>query len=472
MRNFVIAGAGEVGRGIAQALIYERKNVILVDPNPDALKQASTLECLLISGDILTDKAMDLVGILNCEMFIAVTDSDERNILACTFAKRVFEMRGGNPGSMVAIARVNRMPLFREMDSSDYTDWTGIDHIANADKVIVEELTAGLVSPQILHTVPMGNGTLICVSRVAEGSNLIGGPLLQNADAIDGLPPPIGIVGSGGRSSIVNETTEAEMGDLLLFAATGSHVQTRITSACGFVSKPMVDHPRVIIFGATPVGKDLAQHYLAKDSNVTVVEPDLISANDLVGSEAGNHRRLDVIHGEPDDVELLKDIGIANHDIAISTMDDDNGAIAIAMRAVDEGVERAGLLVDDSTLVDTVRRIGLTRAVSRREVTVGAVLEHVHSYVEGRFQIIRHAKEFVAMTVMMSEGHKYTGWSLDKVQGKLKSDAKIVALERVVPDRGLITFPPDGEMVLEVEDRIVIVGLRDSIQQVEAKLRS
>ena len=76
------------------------------------------------------------------------------------------------------------------------------------------------------------------------------------------------------------------------------------------------------------------------------------------------------------------------------------------------------------------------------------------------------------MTVMMSEGHKYTGWSLDKVQGKLKSDAKIVALERVVPDRGLITFPPDGEMVLEVEDRIVIVGLRDSIQQVEAKLRS
>ena len=54
MRNFVIAGAGEVGRGIAQALIYERKNVIIVDPDPDALKQASTLECLLISGDILT----------------------------------------------------------------------------------------------------------------------------------------------------------------------------------------------------------------------------------------------------------------------------------------------------------------------------------------------------------------------------------------------------------------------------------
>ncbi|MBD19098.1 MAG: hypothetical protein CMB13_05655, partial [Euryarchaeota archaeon] len=194
MRNFVIAGAGEVGRGIAQALIYERKNVIIVDPDPDALKQASTLECLLISGDILTNKAMDHVGILNCEMFIAVTDSDERNILACTFAKRVFEMRGGDPRNMVTIARVNRMPLFREMDRSDYTDWTGVDHIANADKVIVEELTAGLVSPQILHTVPMGNGTLICVSRVAEGSTLIGGPLLQNADTVDGLPPPIGIV--------------------------------------------------------------------------------------------------------------------------------------------------------------------------------------------------------------------------------------------------------------------------------------
>ena len=65
----------------------------------------------------------------------------------------------------------------------------------------------------------------------------------------------VGIVGSGGKSSIIDESTVAETGDLLLFAATGLHVQNRISNACGFTSEPMVDHPRVIIFGATSVGK-------------------------------------------------------------------------------------------------------------------------------------------------------------------------------------------------------------------------
>ena len=156
----------------------------------------------------------------------------------------------------------------------------------------------------------MGNDAYLSVSKITDGSLLLGQTLIAAAEKIDGLPMPVGIVGSGGKSSIIDESTVAETGDLLLFAATGLHVQNRISNACGFTSEPMVDHPRVIIFGATSVGTDLAAHYLGNDSSVTVVEPDLNIANDLVGSGLGNQRRLDVIHGEPSDIVLLKDIGI------------------------------------------------------------------------------------------------------------------------------------------------------------------
>ncbi len=472
MKVVIIAGAGEVGRGVAQALIYERKNVILIDSDPDALKAAQSLECLLIAGDVMSRETLNHAGIQNAELLIMATDSDERNILGCSFAKDHRNNMDSVSGEMVTIARVNRMTVAREDSSKVFHRWSQVDHVANADKEIVDELTAGLISPHILHTAPMGNDAYLSVSKITEGSLLLGKPLIDAADEIDGLPIPVGIVGAGGKSSIVDESTIAESGDLLLFAATGLHVQNRISNACGFTSQPLVDQPRVIIFGATSIGTDLAGHYLSSESYVTVVEPDLNVANDLVGSDLGNQRRLDVIHGEPGDVELLKDIGMSDHDIAISTLDDDNGAIAIAMRAVDEGVNRTGLIVDDSTLVDTVRRIGLTRAVSRREVSVSAIMEHVHSYVEGKFQIIRQAKEFVAMSVSLDHNHSVVGQQITKLESKFKGRAKVVLLERNRDGMGPVTFTPDSEMVLEPNDRLIILLLRDSIQAVEAKLRS
>ncbi|MEC8385027.1 MAG: NAD-binding protein [Candidatus Thermoplasmatota archaeon] len=472
MKVVIIAGAGEVGRGVAQALIYERKNVILIDSDPDALKSAQSLECLLIAGDVMSRETLNHAGIQNAELLIMATDSDERNILGCAFAKDHRQNMESASGEMVTIARVNRMSVARQDSSEVFHRWSQVDHVANADKEIVDELTAGLISPHILHTAPMGNDAYLSVSKITEGSALLGDNLIDAAEKIDGLPIPVGIVGSGGKSTIIDESTVAESGDLLLFAATGLHVQNRISNACGFTSEPMVDNPRVIIFGATSIGTDLASHYLENESSVTVVEPDLNVANDLVGSDLGNQRRLDVIHGEPSDIELLKDIGMSDHDIAISTLDDDNGAIAIAMRAVDEGVDRTGLIVDDSTLVDTVRRIGLTRAVSRREVSISAIMEHVHSYVEGRFQIIRQAKDFVAMSVTLDSNHSTIGQPISKLESKFKGGAKIVLLERNRDGMGPVTFTPDSEMMLEPNDRLIILLLRDSITAVEAKLRS
>ena len=85
MKVVIIAGAGEVGRGVAQALIYERKNVILIDSDPDALKSAQSLECLLIAGDVMSRETLNHAGIQNAELLIMATDSDERNILGCAF---------------------------------------------------------------------------------------------------------------------------------------------------------------------------------------------------------------------------------------------------------------------------------------------------------------------------------------------------------------------------------------------------
>ena len=91
-----------------------------------------------------------------------------------------------------------------------------------------------------------------------------------------------------------------------------------------------------------------------------MIEPDLDLANELVGSQIGINKRLDVIHGDPQDEDLLRELGIDQQDISIAALDDDNLNIAISMRAKDKGVSRTGLLINDRALVEAVQRIGLT----------------------------------------------------------------------------------------------------------------
>ena len=123
----------------------------------------------------------------------------------------------------------------------------------------------------------------------------------------------------------------------------------------------MLFRSQVAVFGASQFGSKLANHYLSKGSNVVVIEPDLDAANELVGSPVGSSKRLDVIHGDPQDEELLRELAIDSHDIAVAALEDDNLNIAISMRAKDKGVPRTGLILKDRALVEAVHRIGLTR---------------------------------------------------------------------------------------------------------------
>ena len=91
-----------------------------------------------------------------------------------------------------------------------------------------------------------------------------------------------------------------------------------------------------------------------------VIEPDLDAANELVGSRTGNSKRLDVIHGDPQDGELLRELSINSQDIAIAALADDNLNIAISMRAKDKGVPRTGLILKDRALVEAVSYTHLT----------------------------------------------------------------------------------------------------------------
>ena len=445
----IIIGAGEVGRGVAAALRDEKRQVALIDPDPVAINESQSIDCLLITGNALSRDSLLRAGISDAEIVVLCTNSDEINLLGCAFAKRVYsENRGAGP-------------LER---------WSRADHIVCASDDIVKQLAAGLLAPSIEEILPLGDNAWIAVAEVMQNSALIGKTTGEVGNWIVDIPSIYAIKSGSSGGSLVNGNEVIQEGDLLCFVARSTEGFPTITTGVGLQDPDWPSVPLVAIFGATQFGAKLAAHYLATGAEVVVVEPDLDAANELVGSPTGNSKRLDVIHGDPQDEELLRELGIDRHDIAVAALDDDNLNIAISMRAKDKGVPRTGLLLKDRALVEAVHRIGLTRPVSRRLVTVTSILKSIHMNIPGTYQVIPPFPGIISISAEVNHHHKFVGKSVKDSEGVLRS--RIVMVERHDDKGSTVMLKPNTVESIEVGDRIYLFLARDDLKKVEKALEN
>ena len=187
-----------------------------------------------------------------------------------------------------------------------------------------------------------------------------------------------------------------------------------------------------------------------------------------MGSSVGINKRLDVIHGDPQDEELLRELGIDHQDIAVAALDDDNLNIAISMRAKDKGVPRTGLLLKDRALVEAVQRIGLTRPISRRLVTITSILKSIHMNIPGTYQSIPTIPEIISISATLSSENGIIGKTVS--DGEKKLGARIVMIEKE-DENGLVNvLTPDLVEVLEMSDKIYLFLNKSDIKRVERSL--
>ena len=131
----IIAGAGEVGRGVAAALRQERRSVALIDPDPSAINESQYLDCLLITGSALSRDSLMRAGISDAEIFIMATNDDMINLLGCSFAKKVYSELVGerNATGLRTIANIHDPGL--EHPSSGASSVTGLADILSAPQM-------------------------------------------------------------------------------------------------------------------------------------------------------------------------------------------------------------------------------------------------------------------------------------------------------------------------------------------------
>ena len=471
----IIAGAGEVGRGVAAALRGEKRGVALIDPDPNAISDSQSLDCLLITGNALSRDSLVRAGISDAEIIVFATNDDNVNVLGCAFAKRVFSEQVGDrtASGLITIANVRDSEITHpSRGAGPLENWARTNFVVSPSTDVVEQLISGLVSPSLSDIIPLGDNAWIVESAVSVGSPMVGSTI-DDANSRSGKDPDypriIAMKAGSRKGRIVSGNEIIQQGDMLVFVTGSTKFFGEIARLVGDENSEMPEKPTVAIFGATSFGSKLAEHYLNTGSNVVIIEPDLDSANAIVGSRIGVNKRLDVIHGDPQDEDLLRELAVQDHDIAISTLSDDNLNISIAMRTFDKGVSRTGLILKDRALVEAIQRIGL-RPVSKRRVAVKSILKAIHMHVPGLYEPIPRIPSLVSMSAEINSGNGLIGKELAEFEDII--GANLVMLERLGSDGTFNNIIEENIGTIQEGDRLYLILEIDDVGKAEESLRS
>ena len=460
----IIGGAGRVGYALAQALANEEYDIVIVDNDPRAVSRAQALDALVIYGNLTDRETLIKAGVNSAKVFIAATPSDEANMIACAIAEHSNE--GAEPKKpLVTVCRLRSSNYIDEYRQGHLTSWAKIDHVVNPLRGAIQRLNAGLRSSGIAEVVSFDHDAYIVEVGVGPSAAYsVGRPLGQvRRDFIHGFPNIVGVNPNIGKTYVPTDDSVLNVGDKVAVAIIGLENFNPALISLGHEIKQFPANPKVVVFGASNIGRKMAEEWLSDGATVSVIERDLQVANELAGSVTGAHPKLDVIHGDHLDRSLLSEIGIEDFDVAVSALDNDHANIAAVLQASDLGVLHTGLMLTDADLVKVTQRMGISFAVDRQRVAIDNILTHVHQSMSGQFSILAEIPNIVGTTFEITEKSDLAGQKLGDVD--IPSAFCLAFIKRMGLDGKWTTLEPKADSLVNEGDQIVLFCQLDKIRE-------
>ena len=353
--KIVVVGAGKVGYSLAQRLAQDQHDVYVIEKNGDRIKNLeNNLDVNLVQGNGSSISLLQEIGVEDMGMLIAVTDSDEVNMLAC--------MLGKAAGIPKTIARV-RDTEYENGTNAVIRDRLGIDLFINPEMVTAQEIYKVLKTPAALDVEDFASGAVRLVEfKIRNNLHVTGIPLRKLE-----LPPNVLIVGimRGGEIIPHGESTLEYLDNVFFLGAKESIDKVEVW--LNEVSRPT---QRVVIIGAGLIGRNLTLLLEADGYDVKVIEKDLDRCEQL----AALVNRSIVIHGDGTDVDLLQAEEISDNDVIICLTDDDKLNLLVALLAKHLGVPKTFVRVGRLEYITLMEQVGIDVVFSPRLLTSGQIL--------------------------------------------------------------------------------------------------
>jgi trk system potassium uptake protein len=361
--KILILGAGQVGRTAAQHLSREEANeVTVVDINEDALRDLQErLEVRTVVGNAAHPNVLEAAGAAEADIIVALTSSDEVNMMACEVAFALFR-------TPTKIARI-RAAEYTDRIELFGADALSVDVFISPERLVTEYVERLIHHPGTLQVLDFADGRVQLVGvRVRRGGPLVGHPLRELPEHLPKMQARVVAIYRDGRSVAPEGDTVIAEGDEVFFLAARDDIR-RVTSE---MRKGDAAVRRIVIAGGGNIGYRLAKS-LEHSNQVKLIERDARRARQI--SEL--LEKAIVLHGDAADEELLIEENIDSADVFAAMTNSEEANILSAMLAKRLGAAKVMALINKPSYTELVESSSIDIAVSPQTITIGSLLAHV-----------------------------------------------------------------------------------------------
>jgi trk system potassium uptake protein TrkA len=453
--KIIILGAGQVGSSVAENLASEANDITVVDSDPGRLENLRDhLDIRTVLGRGSHPEVLQRAGAEDADMILAVTNSDETNMIACQVAYTLFH-------TPTKIARV------RTVDYLSHPQLFGqealpIDVLISPEQIVTNYIEHLIETPGALQVLDFADGKVrLAAVKAYYGGPLVGHELRALRQHMPRVDARVAAIFRRGRAIIPEGHTVTEADDEVFFIAARENIR-KVMGELRQIDKPV---RRVMIAGGGNIGLRLAKA-LEGRYQVKLIERDPARAK-LLSEELD---KTIVIVGDAAAEDLLGEEQVDGMDVFCAVTNDDQANIVSGMLAKRMGARKVMSLINRQAYVDLVHGGVIDIAISPQQTTIGTLLAHVR---RGDVVVVHSLRRGAAEAIeAIAHGDpttsKVVGRRIDEINlpagatigAVVRGDEVLIAHHdtRIEADDHVVLFLVDKRRVAEVE-RLFQVGI-------------
>lgn len=446
--KIIILGAGQVGGTLAEHLANEQNDITVVDTDAAKLRALQDrLDIGTVTGGASYPSSLHKAGAEDADMLIAVTNSDEINMMACQVAHTLFN-------TPTKISRVRSQNYLTHQDQLFSREHIPVDVIIGPEQLVTKNIRQLIANPGALQVLDFAEGKVQLVAvKAVKGGPIVGQELKEIRKHMPKVDTRVAAIFRQDRPIIPEGTTVVEEGDEVFFIAARENIRA-VTSELRRIDKP---YKRVMIAGGGNIGATLALS-IENKYQLKVIEKSYNRCRTL----SERLKNTIVLNGSAAEPQLLAEENIEATDVFCALTNNDESNIMMSMLAKRMGAKKVITLITNPAYAELVGD-EIDIAISPQQITIGSLLTHVR---KGDISVVHSLRRGAAEAIEMiahgdAQSSKVVGRRLDEIGlpegvtigALVRSDEVLIAHKHIIvePDDHIILFLIDRSRIQAVE---------------------
>lgn len=445
----IIVGAGKLGQKLAESLVAENIDVILIDSNTNLIDKINeNLDVLTVAASGVDINTLKEVDIKSCDLLVACTKEDETNTVICLLAKKL--------GCKKTIARI-RNPEYMEQLDFVKTE-LGIDYIINPELETAKVIEKYLLKNFSFYTGDFAKGKVTMLDfNIGHNEGFVGKKIESLRDFDDFL---ITAVSRGGEIIIPDGSTQLIKNDIIHVIGKSTDIErldAKFQEEIGIMRKQI---ERVMILGGGKVSFYLAKQLSQSDISVTILEEDKARCEVL-------DEKLDnvlIIHGDGTDIHLLEEENLKFMDAFIGLTGYDEQNLLMALMAKQAGVSRVVAKISRENYIKIIDKLDIDAAFNPVYITASNILKYIRGGKVISVSLLLGGDGEVT-EIIVGENLSFTGKPLAEL-----NLPKGIIIGAIVRNGDVII--PKGSSIIYPGDRIIVFSLTKDLPTLKMFMKS